>query len=195
LRAVSHPAIIENVWDKLGYELALDLTYSIRDHRGTTVDLMADPAALREFLDTEGDRLPSISDDAVKREFPAWLELREAIRASFAASVAGERLPEDALAEINRRAAAEPVAPRVAPDGSTDLAPIAPVDPTTAALAAIARSAVDILGSEQRDRVHFCAAHGCGMYYLASRPQQRWCSSQCGTRERVARHAARAKAR
>jgi predicted RNA-binding Zn ribbon-like protein len=181
------------MWDKLGFELALDLTYSIRDHRGKTVDLMSTPADLREFLDTEGERLPPIADDAVEREFPSWLELREAIRASFAATVAGEPLPESAVAEINRRAAAEPVAPRLAPDGSAELAPTATVDPTTAALAAIARSAIDILGSEKRDRVHFCASTGCGMYYLASRPQQRWCSSQCGTRMRVARHAARAK--
>ena len=36
-----------------------------------------------------------------------------------------------------------------------------------------------------------CGAPGCGMVYVQSRASQRWCSSSCGNRARVARHAAR----
>lgn len=76
---------------------------------------------------------------------------------------------------------------------ASDLAPIAPVDPSVAAQARIARSAIEILGTDKRSRLRFCTPPGCGVYYLASRPQQRWCSPRCGTRTRVARHAARSR--
>lgn len=63
---------------------------------------------------------------------------------------------------------------------ASDLAPIAPVDPSVAAQARIARSAIEILGTDKRSRLRFCTPPGCGVYYLASRPQQRWCSPRCG---------------
>ncbi|MBD0328655.1 MAG: CGNR zinc finger domain-containing protein [Thermoleophilia bacterium] len=38
------------------------------------------------------------------------------------------------------------------------------------------------------DRLRVCPAPSCRMLYRPSRRDQHWCSRQCGTRARVARH-------
>jgi predicted RNA-binding Zn ribbon-like protein len=55
-------------------------------------------------------------------------------------------------------------------------------------LAAIARSAIEVVGGPDRGRVRVCRAPGCGTFFLAGRAGQVWCSAACGNRARVARH-------
>jgi predicted RNA-binding Zn ribbon-like protein len=43
------------------------------------------------------------------------------------------------------------------------------------------------VGGPRRDRLRQCGAPGCGRWFLASRPRQRWCSPACGNRARLAR--------
>ena len=40
------------------------------------------------------------------------------------------------------------------------------------------------------DAVRFCDAPSCGGFFAPERANQRWCDDSCGTRARVARHAA-----
>jgi len=50
-------------------------------------------------------------------------------------------------------------------------------------------SAIEIAGGA--GAAAFCDAPGCGGFFVPNRSNQVWCSDACGTRARVARHAAR----
>jgi predicted RNA-binding Zn ribbon-like protein len=173
------------MWEWLVEPLAMDLTNTVRDVRGETVDYLQSADAIDSWLAAEGDRLPAAPD----RGLATWRALRDAIAAAFAATLAGEPLPADAVERINATAASAPLVPRLH-DGVREEVAAGSDD----ALARVAASAIELLGTEQRELVRFCAAPSCGMYYLASRTDQRWCSTACGTRARVARHAQRHRA-
>jgi predicted RNA-binding Zn ribbon-like protein len=59
-----------------------------------------------------------------------------------------------------------------------------------AALAAIAREAIDLLSSPDRlARLRRCANPTCSMLFLAENKRRQWCTANiCGNRTRVARH-------
>jgi predicted RNA-binding Zn ribbon-like protein len=123
-------------------------------------------------------------------------DLRGAIRELLGAAARGGPLPTEATARVNEASARVPFVTRL--DVSDRRRPktveqqVSGSD-TTRALAAIARSAIELLGGPDRERVRVCPARGCGRFFLAGRPDQTWCSTACGTRERVARHYARGK--
>jgi predicted RNA-binding Zn ribbon-like protein len=158
---------------------AIDLTQTVRDVRGKPVDDLVSEADLDAWLASQEDRVPPVAPGG--RDVGAWRALREAIAAALAATMAGEPLPAAAVERIN--ACAGPVVPQLR-EGRREHVP-------SGALAAVASSAIEILGTETRERVRFCAAPSCGMYYLGTRADQQWCSPACGTRARVARHARR----
>jgi predicted RNA-binding Zn ribbon-like protein len=167
------------VWDWQEGVPAIDLTQTVRDVRGKPVDDLVSEADLDAWLASQEDRVPPPGPG--ERDVGAWRALREAIAAAFAATMAGAPLPVPAVKRIN--ACAGPVLPQLR-EGRREYKP-------SGALAAVAASAIEILGTETRERVRFCAAPSCGMYYLGSRADQQWCSPACGTRARVARHARR----
>jgi predicted RNA-binding Zn ribbon-like protein len=73
--------------------------------------------------------------------------------------------------------------------GTTVVAPTAP-----AALATLARDAVDLFGGPLAGRIRVCSADDCGLLFVdTSRPgQRRWCSMErCGNRAKVREHRAR----
>jgi predicted RNA-binding Zn ribbon-like protein len=57
-----------------------------------------------------------------------------------------------------------------------------------AILGAIASSAVELLGSPDRELLRVCRAPRCGLYFVSARERQQWCTPSCGNRARVARH-------
>ncbi|HEY3015336.1 MAG TPA: CGNR zinc finger domain-containing protein, partial [Nocardioides sp.] len=66
----------------------------------------------------------------------------------------------------------------------------------SAALATIARDAVDLFGSRAAARIRVCASHDCGLVFVdTSRPgARRWCSMErCGNRAKL--HALRQRRR
>jgi hypothetical protein len=67
--------------------------------------------------------------------------------------------------------------------------------PPDAFQADIATSAITLVGGPGRDRRRRRGAPGCGRWFVASRPRQRWCSPTCGDRARVARFQERRRAR
>ena len=160
---------------------AVDLSQTVRDVRGRPVDDLRSDEDLDAWLESQEDRVPPLEPG--ERDVAAWRSLREAITAAFEAALAGQSLPIQAVEHIN--ACAGPVVPQLR-DGRREYVPCG-------ALAAVAASAIEILGTETRERLRFCAAPSCGMYYLGHRADQQWCSPACGTRARVARHAARSR--
>jgi len=161
---------------------AVDLTQTIRDVRGRAVDDLRSDDDLDAWLASQEDRVPALGPG--ERDVARWRALRDAISAAFSATLAGEPLPGTAVEHIN--ACAGPVVPQLL-EGRREYVP-------SGALAAVAASAIEILGTETRKRLRFCAAPSCGMYYLGNRADQQWCSPVCGTRARVARHARRHRA-
>ena len=100
--------------------------------------------------------------------------------------------PGGAIDAINEASASAPFYPVLVRDWEGDRRLVSS-DATGAILAAIARSAMELVAGGER--VSECAARGCGRFFVAARADRRWCSAACGNRSRVARHYARARAR
>ena len=65
-----------------------------------------------------------------------------------------------------------------------------------AVLSAVARSTIELLAGEDGARLRRCSAPGCPRFFVARDTRRVWCDSRtCGNRVRVARHAARRRAR
>jgi predicted RNA-binding Zn ribbon-like protein len=174
----------------LGEPLALDLANTVvaggRDLLATEVDLAA-------WLDAESGRLPA-------RAAPT-AELLEALRALrtelgqlLGAALAGERLPKAAADRVNETSALAPSYLRLDLGGEEPSArPVsAPASPGRVVQAAIAASAIELLGGADRARLRRCECEACVLVFVATNPRRRWCSpSACGNRVRVARHYAR----
>ena len=111
--------------------------------------------------------------------------LREAIYRT--AKLAGEGTPRpDDIAEINRWAAREPLAPVMS---SQRLVSWGAPDPGRAALGSIARDAIDVISGPLADRVKECERDDCALLFVdTSRPgNRRWCSmGGCGNRTKTA---------
>jgi predicted RNA-binding Zn ribbon-like protein len=168
-------------------EPALDLANTIAVDKGVEHDLLA-PAGEYERWAYAAARSAALKPDeaaALIGARPHVRELREHIRAVLRATVAGERLPPAAVAAVNRASAAAPHWPELNGDGGVQ--EYARGDPVDRLLGMYARSAIQIT-ADRTAELRVCGAPSCGMYYRPRRGQQRWCSTQCGTRARVARH-------
>jgi predicted RNA-binding Zn ribbon-like protein len=158
-------------------ELAIDLANTLELQRdGTTADLLADQDGLARWLHGTGG-----PDTVGSRQLQA---LREQVRALLDAAVQQRILPPAAVTAVNRTAAAAPTVARLEAD---ELVIRYHASPPDAFLADIAASAIALVGGPERDRLRRCGAPGCGRWFLASRPRQRWCSPSCGNRARLAR--------
>jgi predicted RNA-binding Zn ribbon-like protein len=128
--------------------------------------------------------------------------LRQAVRALFAHAVRpGPPSPADAqrllpvgeaVERLNAAAAREPVVPRLGwPEGAPPAArliPVAPADPGSRVVAALARATVDFLTGPHRADLRACTAPRCVRYFVKQHGRQEWCKPSCGNRARAARH-------
>ena len=175
-------------WEWIGiYDPALDLANTVAVSGGVAHDLL-EPAGEYERWADAAAASSALDDDAaqaLRAGRSRVLALREPIRAVLHAVAVGDPLPRAAVAELNRASRNAPswlelsrggaVAERVG-GGAIDRL-----------LAKYARSAMEV-ASGGADRLRVCPAPSCGMLYRPSRRDQHWCSRQCGTRARVARH-------
>jgi hypothetical protein len=94
--------------------------------------------------------------------------------------------PSDAEARLNAALAAVPLIPQLR-DGDIVVTARSGAPALDRLLACVAASVLDVL----RDpALSFCDAPSCGQFFIRHRGDQRWCGPACGTRARVARHAA-----
>jgi predicted RNA-binding Zn ribbon-like protein len=130
-------------------------------------------------------------DDEMALRAPEFEDLRSAIEELLEVSAGGGPLPAAAVRRLNE--ASERVPRTIALDARGGVVERELSRSMSAsALAEIARAAITLLGSADRDRVRRCPS--CGDRFLASRLDRRWCSAACGNRARVARHYARRRA-
>ncbi len=94
------------------------------------------------------------------------------------------------VAVVNEAAARPPLVRALRPEGGTTV--VAPT--AVAALATLARDAVDLFGGPLAHRTRICAADNCGLLFVdTSRPGRRRCCSieRCGNRAKIRTHRAR----
>jgi predicted RNA-binding Zn ribbon-like protein len=180
-------------WEWIGADEALDVANTVAIAGGIEHDLLepegeyerwAAAAAASPALDLEQARAITTARDRV-------LELREPIRQVVAATADGVLIPGPAVAKLNRVSRASPIWRELEPDGKIVERSLGSA--ADRLLGAYARSALSI-AADGPARLRRCPAPSCGMFYRPTRPQQHWCSRQCGTRARVARHYRRAAA-
>jgi predicted RNA-binding Zn ribbon-like protein len=180
-------------WEWLGAPLAVDLANSLaRIRPGTTRDLLASDDDLDRWLARQADRLPRVGRGADR--LAAFRELRNTVHEALSAAAAGDPLPTRATQALNAASARSEGHVRLRLRGGRPTAELTGSGtPLDRALSTIARSAIELLASPDRERLRVCPAPSCGMFYFG-RPDQEWCSVPCGNRARAARHYARRRA-
>jgi predicted RNA-binding Zn ribbon-like protein len=157
-----------------------------------------------EFIDREADTALAdaaaatawLADRRIRSALPpgcepALAELRAAVESLLRAAAGGDEPSAAALDRVNAASAAAPVAEQLdwAAGGRPRrwLETSAPPEQHVHAL--LARSAMELItaGAPLRE----CEAPRCGRIFIADNPRRRWCSTACGNRVRVARHASR----
>jgi predicted RNA-binding Zn ribbon-like protein len=182
---------------------ALDLAGTIRhDGHGGVADDLETVAGFAGWLAGQTEVLDGAADvPADERNRLRVVALRQAVRTLFARAVlpdppsradVGRLLtPDAAIARLNAAAGAVARVPVL--EWPADGPPLvrygtAATDPATALLAALARTAIEFLGGEARERLRACPAPRCVRYFVQEHPRQAWCKPSCGNRARVARH-------
>jgi predicted RNA-binding Zn ribbon-like protein len=178
-------------WSWLGEPLAIDFANTVRRHGLEYAEYLGEPGDLVTWARHEG--LP-LSERDVGPRLPEVRELRDAVFALLhanarevgAATPPHATTPSDAETMLNAALAAVPLVPQLR-DGDVELTAPRDAPALDELLARVAASALDVL----RDpNLSFCDAPSCGQFFLRHRGDQRWCGPACGTRARVARHAA-----
>jgi predicted RNA-binding Zn ribbon-like protein len=183
--------MLQVTWEWLGVAPALDVANTVAVSKGVAHDLLAPPGEYERWAEAAARQRALETDTrAVLLEArPRVLRMRGQIREVLAAAAAGEPLPEAAVAELNRASSKAPSWPEL--DHHGQLCERTRGSAADRLLGSYARSAIEIAAE---DGLRVCPAPSCGMYYRPSRERQRWCSAQCGTRARVARHSRRRRA-
>ena len=172
--------------------LALAFASTIRGSEGSR-DEISSAADLGAWLERQRDILGDVEPEVALR-LADFRVLREAIRTLFLTAVAGEPFPAQAVRAVNEVSAAVPTHLRlVVSDPREPRAALGSRGGSRTAeiLAAVARSAIGILGGPERAGLRACPAPRCGSFFITTRAGQVWCSSECGNRVRVARHHSR----
>jgi predicted RNA-binding Zn ribbon-like protein len=168
--------------------VALDLVDTVTLATTPVVDLVSSPEAMATWWALEAPRLPvgPTPDPAATRR------LRAAIRDLLDAHLEHRAPQATSISDVNAAAAAAPTSRRLT---MSDDVPRAETRWHTehggnAALAAIAREAIDLLaGPDRLARLRRCANPTCSMLFLAENKRRQWCTANiCGNRTRVARH-------
>jgi predicted RNA-binding Zn ribbon-like protein len=181
-------------WEWLGQPLALDLANSLpRIRPGETRDLLASDDELDRWLASQADRLPRVGRGSER--LAAFRELRDTLHEALSAAATGDPLPAHATHALNAASARSDGHVRLrVRDGVTKAELAGSGTALDRALSTIARSAIELLASPDRERLRICSAPSCGFFFFFARPDQEWCSIPCGNRARAARHYARRRA-
>ena len=173
----------------IGEPLAADLANTlVVDEDGDAVDFLVTLGGLSDWLKAEGKRLDGWAP-VTHEDLSDFLAMRAAIRELFDALVGGGVPSEDVVRVINAASARAPAYPELDCSGARpQIRERGLGGGAAAALAAVARSAIDVAGGPNRERLRVCEAPGCSRLFVATNPRRRWCSESCGNRARVARH-------
>jgi predicted RNA-binding Zn ribbon-like protein len=173
----------------LGELLAIDLANTIKTAVTPARELLPDDAANARFWQLEAPVLPH---GAGIPDLKSTLRLRGAVRGLLAALRTQEALDAAAIDLLNTTAALATIDAHLerTPDGLERQQVWRAASPASLALAAVARSAIELVDDPLLARLRECAAPTCSMVFIAANAKRIWCSPDgCGNRQRVARHA------
>jgi predicted RNA-binding Zn ribbon-like protein len=181
--------MIRVTWAWLGQGPALDLANTVAVENGVERDLLEPAGAYERWAAAEATAEGLADEDrSVLMEAQAQvLQVRAPVRAVLAAISAGAPPPSAAIAALNAASRAAPEWLEFDPNARR-VRTMAGGRPQDRVVARFARSALAALdGPKRNEAIRMCGAPSCGMYYRPVRERQVWCSTQCGTRARVAR--------
>lgn len=139
--------------------------------------------------------IPQTDAEAAEGLLSVARRLQNALRSGFAALVAENRVPRDSVDCINDiLKITEGHDELVLDGGECRLEFVAREDSLEWLLAAIARSAAEILAAGRSARLRSCANPACGLFFcdVSRTHKRRWCSmATCGNRHKVAAFALR----
>ena len=172
--------------------LCLDFTRTVRERRGATTEGLALPADLVRWAQEAQLPVRLVGKRLTKADVESARQLREAVYSVVRARAAGETPDAGDIERLNAHAAHASPVPHLLQDGTALEWAVA--DPLEAALALIARDAVELVTSPMIGRVRECADPRCTSLFLdTSRPgKRRWCSAMpCANRQKVRAYRAR----
>jgi predicted RNA-binding Zn ribbon-like protein len=165
--------------------VCLDFAHTGGEGQYAKFEIFREPADLTEWL-AQPPLAAVMTVPVAARDLAAAKTLRQAIWDAAHARAARRPLPGEAVATINRVAAAVPLVPELAATGET-AAWAPPVRPTQA-LSTLAREMIELLSGPLAGRIRECASDTCPMVFVdSSRPgARRWCSmDRCGNRHKL----------
>jgi predicted RNA-binding Zn ribbon-like protein len=177
------------MWDWLGEPLAADFANTIKRTGAEYVELLREGADLARWSALEHGRVAPVPAGLAGERLDEVRAVRDDVFAVLRAAAAGEPAPPEPGARLDARALRHPVIPQLA---GTIVG--GDPDPVDALLARAVADAITLAREAPARGLAFCDAPSCGQFFLRDRADQVWCDPHCGTRARVARHAARHKA-
>lgn len=165
--------------------VCLDFAHTGGEGRYEIFETLHEPADLGEWL-SQPPLAAVMTVPVTARELTAATALRQAIWDAAHAQAAHRTLPTEAIATINQAAAAAPLIPELASDG-TAAGWALPVR-ATQALSTLAREMIELLSGLLSERIRECASDNCPLVFVdTSRPgARRWCSMErCGNRHKL----------
>jgi predicted RNA-binding Zn ribbon-like protein len=181
------------LWEWLGDPLPIDVANTVRRSGSEYEELWSDGASVSSWAAHETGRLPPISAPEADRRLGELRRVRDDVFAILRAAARGEPYPGAAVDRLNARAREYPVADQLGErPGALRHHVVNATDRVGTALALIVHATVGFTAHPDLARLALCDAPSCGQFFLRDRRNQRWCGTACGTRARVARHAAHA---
>jgi predicted RNA-binding Zn ribbon-like protein len=181
------------LWSWLTEPLPMDFANTIRRRGMVDHDFLRTGEDVASWSDREAPQVPRVSARAAEARLHEIRAVRDDVKAVLRATVDGVPLPARAVARLNARARAVPIVGQLGRrPGELNHAAAARAGAVDELLARVAAATIELVGSGGRDAVRFCDAPSCGDFFAPDRPNQVWCDTSCGTRARVARHAAHA---
>jgi predicted RNA-binding Zn ribbon-like protein len=171
--------------------VCMDFAHTGGEGNYAVFESLHEPADLAEWL-AQPPLAAVLTVPASARDLTAAKALRQAIWDAAHARAAGRPLPADAVEAINRAAAAVPLLPTLARDGTA--AAWSPPVRATQALSNLAREMIELLSGPFGERIRECASDNCPLVFVdTSRPGgRRWCAMErCGNRHKLREHRAR----
>jgi predicted RNA-binding Zn ribbon-like protein len=169
--------------------VSLDLCSTVLWRHVQPVEQLRSPADLARWRSEAG--LGHSRPALTEADLAETRKLREAIYRLITARIRGAGLPARDVAAVNAAARHPCRTPRLGPQGELRWDD---GEPLTAALSAVARDAVELIGGPQAGRVRECAAPDCAFLFVDTSRSggRRWCAaSRCGNREHVRKHRSR----
>jgi predicted RNA-binding Zn ribbon-like protein len=180
-------------WRSLGKPLPVDVANTLRRTGAVYRDLWQTGADVAAWARLESGRVPPVEAADAQGRLPDLRRVRDDVFAVLLAVTVGRPCPPDVAGRMNELARSHAVVDQLG-DAIGTLHPdvVGSHQGVDRLVALVVHATIAFTAHPDAARLALCDAPSCGQFFLRGRPNQLWCGSACGTRARVARHAAAA---